>query len=193
MGGMITCPLCGGTHPEGTTFCDVMWGEIPQESEDKTAIEEAGIQLQNDEQEHGQSGRCPSCGAPGIPGEECWQCGSIIEQIGDGGQCGRVLLRLDDGSFAALEPDKTIVIGREGDDRKISDMLSSYDVVSRRHCAIRVSQDATMATITDCGSTNGTFVGPDAEKLNRDMTCTARLPVQIRLGSCVGITLEVEG
>ena len=193
MDSMMTCPLCGGMHPEGTTFCDIMWGEIPQESRDDLAAEEADLRLQSDTSEHEEVGRCPSCGAFGTPGEECWQCGSVIEPADGEGRRRRVVLRLDDGPIAALEPDKTIVIGRESEAREISDMLASYDVVSRRHCAIRVSQDATMVTITDCGSTNGTFVGPDAERLNRDVACTAKLPVRIRLGSCVGITLDLEG
>lgn len=193
MGNMITCPLCGGAHPEGTTFCDVMWGEIPQESEDEAPIEGVDANTQDDGQQIAEAGRCPSCGAVGHPGDECWQCGSTIERSACEEQRRSVVLRVEGGRPFALEPGKTIVIGREGDTREISEKLTDYDVVSRRHCSIRLSQDSTMVTITDCGSTNGTFIGPDAERLDRDMTCTARLPVQIRLGSCVGITLEVEG
>ena len=188
----MTCPLCGGTHPEGTTFCNVMWGEIPQEPRDDVLAEDTVDQQQSGEPERDETGRCPACGAAGTPGDECWQCGGTIEPAGREGRCGKAVLRLDDGPSAAIEPDKTIVVGREGDLREISDMLASYDVVSRKHCTIRLSRDATMATIADCGSTNGTFVGPDAERLGRDVACTAKLPVRIRLGSCVGITLKLE-
>ena len=192
MGEMMKCPLCGGLHPEGTTFCNAMWAEIPREPAEELRESEDGEYLRAEDSEGENRGRCPACGAPGIPGDECWQCGSTIESLGLDAQSCRVLLRVADGVGVPIEPGKTMVIGREGDMREVSDLLVPFDVVSRRHCTVRLNQDATMVTITDCGSTNGTFVGPSAERLGRDAACTMKLPAQLRLGSCVNITLELE-
>ena len=192
MGELIKCPLCGGTHPEGTTRCDVMWADIPNEPEDDSVVDNAEVDSSSDEIEDQRNGRCPACGAFGAPGEECWQCGSIIESC-EKEACGsRVVLRIESGASIPVELDRTIVVGREGDLQDISDALAGYDIVSRKHCSIRLSQDATLVTVTDNGSKNGTFVGPDAERLEKDVACTMKLPARIRLGSCVNVTLESE-
>lgn len=193
MGESVKCPLCGGTHPEGTTFCDVMWADIPQEPEEDGQGEVVEESPCPDDGEESQSGRCPACGAVGVPGDECWQCGSTIEGC-EQKPCGPcIFLRVEGGPGVRMELGKTMVIGREGDLGELNKVLGAYDVVSRKHCSIRLSQDATLVTITDNGSTNGTFVGPNAERLEKDEACTMKLPAQIRLGSCVNVTLGTEG
>lgn len=193
MGEAMTCPLCGRTHPEGTTFCDVMWADIPQTPIGREPDEERGETPCQGDAEEPSSGRCPACGAAGVPGDECWQCGSIIESRGQGPCEPSVLLRVEGGPGVRVEPGKTIVIGREGSSTELNRILEAYDAVSRRHCSVRLSQDATTATVTDNGSTNGTFVGQNATRLEKGETCTMKLPAQIRLGSCVNVTLETEG
>ncbi|MEV6414976.1 FHA domain-containing protein [Kribbella sp. NPDC051718] len=120
---------------------------------------------------------CPSCFQP-LP-----TAGPVVA----GPRISSVRLVLPGGATVEVVPGRDLVIGRDSLDARIADGLDPYDGVSRRHAELTVSD--TCATVTDLGSTNGTFV-------NGARAAAAGVPLepghhQLRLGRQAVIAVDV--
>ena len=65
-----------------------------------------------------------------------------------------LLNRVWEVTRGAFEKETPLILGRS---EKVADIVVPDDSVSKRHCLFERKPDG--LTITDCGSTNGTFVG----------------------------------
>lgn len=130
---------------------------------------------------------CPVCGCPGSPGEECMQCGRALPPPAAG--AGTALV-LPSGDRVSIPRGRELVVGRLSDTPGIRRALHDYDAVSRRHCLITVEPDGARVRVRDPGSANGTWLGDDPAQIRPGETRTAALPVRLRLGLNLSITIS---
>jgi len=178
-----TCDNCGETCGPDDLFCescgyDFVTGSTPESSELPPLVNVAGDPLGGSASGSSVSGSV-SDAAASTP--ESVPVPSLVD---DSGGIPRVLIVVstDAEYFAAmvtegevplpdpLPPDQDLElfgtelhIGRTSESRAVHpnidvEALTGDPAVSTRHAVLRVSNDGTM-TITDVGSTNGTFVG----------------------------------
>lgn len=130
---------------------------------------------------------CPVCGCPGSPGEECMQCGRALPP--PAAAAGTALV-LPSGDRVSIPRGRELVVGRLSDTPGIRRALHDYDAVSRRHCLITVEPDGARVRVRDPGSANGTWLGDDPAQIRPGETRTAALPVRLRLGLNLSITIS---
>lgn len=178
-----TCDNCGESCGADDLFCescgyDFVTGSIPESSELPPLVNVAG-----DVTGGSGSGGSPSGEVPEAGGSSP-EPSPVPSLVDDSGGIPRVLIGVstDADYFAAmvtegevplpdpLPPDQDLElfgselhIGRTSESRAVHpnidvEALTGDPAVSTRHAVLRVSNDGTM-TITDVGSTNGTFVG----------------------------------
>ena len=180
MGELLECPLCGGMHAIGTTFCDVMWADIPLESANQEHSEDCAPQAQTDIT---RECICQCCGAPGAEGEDCWQCGAIIAVSPE------ALLRFPGAVDICIPCGEAVVIGRESANAAVSSAAMPYDTISRKHCSISIDPNGAYAKITDLSSTNGTRIVGSETILVPNEPFQVELPVQLGLGKSVTVDI----
>ena len=192
----MTCPLCGGQHPEGTTWCPTLWAEIPPDEPPdepiEPAVEPAVAQECPDDD---AQVTCPGCGDQGHPGQECRQCGQtipggVVRTAPVAGQTATVLL--PSGDRTPIPRGREVTIGRNSELPGIRQGLEPFDAVSRRHCYVTVDPTGASVTVRDPGSANHTWVGDDPTRLGDDEQRTVPLPVRLRLGQHLSITISGE-
>ena len=130
---------------------------------------------------------CSVCGCPGSPGEECMQCGQALPPPAAGVNTALVL---PSGDRVSIPRGRELVVGRLSDTPGIRRALHDYDAVSRRHCLITVTSDGARVRVRDPGSANGTWLGDDPAQIRPGETRTAVLPVRLRLGLHLSITIS---
>jgi pSer/pThr/pTyr-binding forkhead associated (FHA) protein len=88
-----------------------------------------------------------------------------------------------------IAPGASLVLGRDPRQSPAAAVLGPYETVSRRHAEVAVDVGRRV-TVTDAGSTNGTFVddAPVAEGARVELRAGARL----RLGRSVLLLVEAE-
>jgi hypothetical protein len=180
---VMTCPYCGEEYPAGTDYCSKCFTYISLSPSEPEGQEEDGARL---------SVTCPQCGDIGHPGEECRQCGATFPLLQSVAQR-TVSLCLPSGTRLRIPCDQEILIGRQSNVLEIKQALESFDVVSRKHCSILVTGDGSQMTVRDHGSSNHTWVGDDPVELGPNEQRRVSLPVRIRLGQRLFISIGEEG
>lgn len=181
----MTCPLCGQQHKKGTEYCPVFLTTIPvlDNREDLLSCNDVEA-CEEGSARHLKFSQCPNCGYEGTAGEECNQCGQIIPAIHS------IVIEMPDGQEISLSAPGEVVLGRESLWPEIAQALGPYDGVSRKHCRAIVDTSGKCVTVIDLGSTNGTWVGSDGERLTPNELLTHRLPVELHLGNRVTVRLR---
>jgi len=187
MAAMMTCPLCGQQHPETSTYCTTLWTEIPAPAEP--------VEAEPDTEELDPSidiVTCPECGDQGTAGTECRQCGKPLPVARPlTARAGTMLL--PSGARVSVPAGREIIVGRQSDIPEIRQGLEPFDVVSRRHCFITIALEGDRVSVRDPGSVNHTWVGDDPAEVRPDETRIVPLPVRLRLGQHLSITVSAQG
>ena len=218
MADQVTCPLCG-LHPVSDDYCPTLLTEIPpslfsadsEESSPDEPPHDDSARRADDTRIQGSPARGPAapaapaparepveqtpaeravcfvCGCPGSPGEECMQCGQTLPSPAAGASTALVL---PSGDRVSIPRGRELVVGRLSDTPGIRRALHDYDAVSRRHCLITVTPDGARVRVRDPGSANGTWLGDDPAQIRPGETRTAALPVRLRLGLHLSITIS---
>lgn len=107
--------------------------------------------------------RCDNCGANVPAGNFCDMCGAGIPKVCKGEDSPTIkILQVRDGDLClTLRPD-TIIGRREGD---YTHLLSGFKYISGKHALISYDKNRGWS-ITDLGSTNGTYVNDDRLEKN---------------------------
>lgn len=180
---LTQCPFCCERHPVATAYCPVMLTPLPRDApddSDRVPVPDPPVVL---------SGTCSNCGDAGSTGRACRQCGSPLTERPVGHR--RASLYLPSGGRVALPTAKPVMLGRRSEIPEIRAALDPFDAVSRRHCSITVDGDRGVVTVRDEGSTNHTWVGDD--ELHEGDLLTVPLPVSIRFGRHLSVTVDWEG
>lgn len=187
MADTMTCPLCGRDHPAGTTYCDETWAEIPVDPppEGTTAPEPRSARPSATQPPL----TCPSCGDTGPAGSECRQCGEPLPSAPTAS--GQPFLEMPSGQRITIPSGEDVVIGRESNVPELSAALAAFDQVSRRHCLVTVDAQFRTVSLRDLGSTNRTWADGASKPLSERDPHQASLPVRIRLGRELSITVGV--
>jgi len=215
----IKCPLCHGTHPAGTTYCDVVWASIPEpDTDDATPPPPPSPPPPTPPP---PVNPCPNCGEPD-PGAPCWQCGAdravaggqacaVPGGSGQGGSgqdgVGSILLGLPNGAWVQLVPNRPVLLGRASENPQIKagfpEVVNGVkSPVSRKHCYV-TCQPGGAIEVVDADSTNGTFVPVSPVNSANSASCPIEwrllapgekavlmLPTQLRLGEVTLVTLK---
>lgn len=196
MADISACPLCG-QHPAADGYCTIRRALIPRLRRpgrpcDELTVElsTAGIPATEPATIRLPDGlaACTVCGHLASRFEACPRCGSLppaSQQV----TARHVLLVLPGGAQVSIPCGQEIVIGRNSDHPSIRHHLAPFDVVSRRHCLVVVDISGAKATIRDLGSANGTWINAEPARLGSNENRTAPLPVQLRLGRQLFITI----
>lgn len=197
MADTMTCPACKQPHPVGTTWCPVMFCEIPQVRDEPDRLEPpAPDDVAGPPQEHEADlgrGECPTCGANGPIGQPCPQCLDVIPRPGARLRPRQVYIVLPSFRGVAVPRGREIVIGRQSDIPEIREELEAFDAVSRQHCFVTVDAARDIASVRDPNSTNGTWVGDDEVEIGAEELRASPLPTRIRLGQAAYLTITTEG
>jgi RNA polymerase subunit RPABC4/transcription elongation factor Spt4 len=167
--GTILCPSCGAN----LTSLDAVVDAAPSPSPSPEL-----------EPEPEPGSACPECHEPVPDGDPV--CPHCMVPLPTGG----IVLRLADGGWRyVIAPGASLVLGRDPRQSPAAAILGPYETVSRRHAEVTVDAGRRV-TVTDAGSTNGTFVddAPVAEGARVELRAGARL----RLGRSVLLLVEPE-
>lgn len=176
------CPLGDHEHPVTETYCDESFSTLPVNwatpaTAPPPAQSMGGV-------------TCADCGFDGTPGTECLQCGMELPQP-SAAQTASLLL--PSGDAVPIPRGRDVVIGRQSDIDGIRHGLEPFDAVSRRHCYVSISSAGDDLTVRDPGSANHTWVGDNPEHVEPDEIRSASLPVRLRLGQHVSVTISAGG
>lgn len=176
---------CGAAYEVGETLCSGCFLPLDDPPSNSPLIMVAGPASADPAQPVQRA--CGTCGrlAPGAQ-QTCAFCGSPLTAASSSAGAGPAVLELPAGRRVRVDPDTTIVLGREAPNTEVCAALSSCDAVSRRHASLLIAGG--VVQVTDLDSVNGTYVnGRRAEP-----TAVADLdrPVQIGLGQEVTIVLR---
>lgn len=100
---------------------------------------------------------------------------------------------LPSGARVSVPAGREIIVGRQSDIPEIRQGLEPFDVVSRRHCFITIALEGDRVSVRDPGSVNHTWVGDDPAEVRPDETRIVPLPVRLRLGQHLSITVSAQG
>lgn len=152
------CPVCG-TH-NNPLFLECMNCETDLQS--VSVVDQASEQLANQEEIASQAVmvRVCDCGTRNpVQSRVCSACGEDISTIMPTADTAPLpvhyVLSSMDGSYAYEISEGTTVIGRE---HEMGDYLSSRPYVSRKHAVLTLNSQESTLTVTNCSSTNHTFV-----------------------------------
>ena len=180
--GMARCPFDDHEHPVTETYCRWAFTPLPENWFVPAAPPPPGPS--------GPQVICSECGLAGQAGAECVQCGAPLGH--PTGAAGTVA-ELPSGRTVAIPHGREVMIGRLSEIPEIRDGLEQFDAVSRRHCLVTISPAGDRVTVRDPDSANGTWVGDAPEEVAPDEARTSTLPVRLRLGQRVYVTLRPEG
>ncbi|WP_370457999.1 FHA domain-containing protein [Adlercreutzia sp. ZJ176] len=181
----MNCPLCGGRHPEGTTFCNVVWAEISQITPATTRSAQDDTEV---EKSISGTAICPCCGAIGNTNEECWQCGTPVGASGNS----FVAIHFPSARSIQIAYGETVTIGRESSNKDVAAAARHYDTISRKHCVITVDESGNYISVIDCGSTNGTRIPELDHPITAGTKHQLSLPTRIQLGTSIELTIDKE-
>lgn len=144
------CSVCGTTRPTQMFSAPMPTGPHVQ------------VGLQEEPSTTSQTEvTCTGCGRKSpADTEKCLRCGEVLPPAGAGAaaaadrSCPRLVL--PNRTSVNIPTGETVVLGRHSSDPVVAAALELHDQVSRKHAELRV--DGQTATVTDLGSTNGTFV-----------------------------------
>lgn len=192
MANTMTCPLCRREHPASTTYCPNYWAEIPAAPPEPPRTESAMITPTAPAlASSAERVTCPECGFTGTPGAECPQCG--FHELPRDSSMRTASFQLPSGQVVSIPRGRDVVIGRQSDIAGIRHGLEPFDAVSRRHCCVSISPAGDKVTVRDPGSANHTWVGDDPAHVEPDEIRVASLPVRLRLGQHVTVTISGGG
>lgn len=192
----MTCPLCRGKHPLGTTWCSTMFAEITQPvplsgTESLAPAELLPVEpAESAAADESPEAVCGRCGDIGPVGEACRQCGSVISGSRPVGAAGQTAMVLPSGVRVPLPKGLEIAVGRGSELAELRSALAAFDAVSRQHFLLIVDPARARVAVRDPGSTNGTWVGDDPRRVQPGEVRYADLPVRIRLGQETIILIE---
>lgn len=165
----LTCPTCGAPIAAGDLICMECGANLaraylpapttaepqPDPSPATPVIVEPTVDASAPPRQ--APANCPHCGAelPDPSPPVCMEClRPLADSPAQGGSS--LVLRVGDTEFV-LGAGESLALGRDPAISPAASALANFDNVSRRHALVRVDSNG-HATVSDDGSTNGTFV-----------------------------------